>query len=59
MAMWGVKDAMKGMRTGQVDEAWAREHHDLWLDDVKAGRVPAQRSGAGGGAAMAPMTPQG
>jgi len=59
MAMWGVKDAMKGMRTGQVDEAWAREHHDLWLDDVKAGRVPAQRSGAGSGAAMAPMTPQG
>ena len=44
MAMWGVKDAMKGMRTGQVDEAWAKEHHAHWHDDVKSGKVPAQRS---------------
>jgi formate dehydrogenase subunit gamma len=58
MAMWGVKDAMKGMRTGQVDEAWAKEHHELWHDDVKAGRVPAQRSGAGGAPGLAPMSPQ-
>jgi formate dehydrogenase subunit gamma len=59
MAMWGVKDAMKGMRTGQVDEAWAKEHHQMWHDDVKAGRVPAQRSGAGGAPGLAPVTPQG
>jgi formate dehydrogenase subunit gamma len=59
MAMWGVKDAMKGMRTGQVDEAWAKEHHEMWHDDVKAGRVPAQRSAAGGAPGLAPMTPQG
>jgi formate dehydrogenase subunit gamma len=60
MAMWGVKDAMKGMRTGQVDEAWAKEHHEMWHDDVKAGRVPAQRKGALSGApGLAPVTPQG
>jgi formate dehydrogenase subunit gamma len=33
------------MRTGYVDEAWAKEHHELWYDDVKAGKMPAQRSG--------------
>jgi formate dehydrogenase subunit gamma len=27
-----------------VDEAWAKEHHELWYDDVKAGKIPAQRS---------------
>ena len=59
MAMWGVKDAMKGMRTGHVDEAWAKEHHQMWHDDVKAGRVPAVRSASAGGAGLAPVTPQG
>jgi formate dehydrogenase subunit gamma len=32
------------MRTGYVDEGWAKEHHELWYDDVKAGKIPAQRS---------------
>jgi formate dehydrogenase subunit gamma len=32
------------MRSGYVDEAWAHEHHDLWLQDIKAGKIPAQRS---------------
>ena len=59
MGMWGVKDAMKGMRTGLVDEAWAKEHHQMWHDDVKAGRVPAVRSASAGGAGLAPVTPQG
>ena len=42
----GTEGAFQGMRTGYVDETWAREHHELWYDDVKAGRVPAQRSPA-------------
>ncbi len=46
MGTIGVKDAYKAMRTGYVDEGWAREHHELWYDDVKAGKIPAQRSGA-------------
>ena len=41
----GMKGAYQGMRTGYVDEAWAKEHHQLWYDDVKAGKIPAQRSG--------------
>lgn len=49
----GVEGAYEGMRHGYVDEAWAKEHHDLWLDDVKAGRVGSQAgaSGASTGAA--------
>jgi formate dehydrogenase subunit gamma len=27
-----------------VDEAWAKEHHEYWYDDVKAGKIPTQRS---------------
>ena len=40
----GVKGAYSGMRTGYVSEGWAREHHSLWADDVRAGRIPAQRT---------------
>lgn len=40
----GMKGALDGMRTGYVDEGWAKEHHELWYDDIKAGRIPAQRS---------------
>jgi formate dehydrogenase subunit gamma len=39
-----VKDAYQAMRTGYVDETWAKEHHELWLDDIQAGKIPAQRS---------------
>jgi formate dehydrogenase subunit gamma len=27
-----------------VDETWAKEHHELWYDDVKAGKIPSQRT---------------
>jgi formate dehydrogenase subunit gamma len=40
----GTRGALQGMRTGYCDEAWAKEHHELWYDDVKAGKIPAQRS---------------
>ena len=41
----GMEGAYKAMRTGRVDEAWAKEHHEYWYDDIKAGRIPAQRGG--------------
>lgn len=44
MGTVGVKGAYGAMKTGYVDEAWAKEHHELWYDDVKAGKIPAQRS---------------
>jgi formate dehydrogenase subunit gamma len=44
MGTIGTKGAYGAMRTGYVDEAWAKEHHELWYDDIKAGKIPAQRS---------------
>lgn len=44
MGTIGVKGALGAMKTGYVDEAWAKEHHELWYNDVKAGKIPAQRS---------------
>ena len=46
MGTLGMKGAFSAMRTGYVDDAWAREHHSLWADDVRAGKIPAQRSAA-------------
>jgi formate dehydrogenase subunit gamma len=40
----GMKDAYAAMKTGQVDEGWAKEHHALWYDDIQAGRIPAPRT---------------
>ena len=40
----GMKDAYKAMETGYVDEGWAKEHHALWYEDIKSGKVPAQRT---------------
>ncbi len=44
MGTIGTRGAFKAMKTGYVNEGWAKEHHALWLDDVKAGKIPAQRS---------------
>ncbi len=40
----GMDGAYKAMKTGYVDETWAKEHHAYWYDDVKAGHISAQRS---------------
>ncbi|PJI96415.1 formate dehydrogenase gamma subunit [Acidovorax sp. 69] len=44
MGTVGMRGAYKAMRTGYVSEAWAKEHHELWHDDVQAGKIPRQRS---------------
>ena len=41
----GVEGAYGNMRDGVTDEAWAKEHHEYWYNDVKAGKA------AGGGPA--------
>ena len=43
----GMTGAYSAMRTGYVDEAWAHEHHQLWADDIAAGKIPSQRSAPG------------
>lgn len=44
MGTLGMEGALNAMRTGYVDEAWAREHHAYWAEDVRCGKIPAQRS---------------
>lgn len=44
MGTIGMAGAYNAMKTGYVDETWAKEHHELWYDDIQAGKIPAQRS---------------
>ncbi len=48
----GMKGALDAMRTGYVDETWAKEHHEYWYNDVKSGKVAG--AGEGVAPAMAP-----
>lgn len=41
MGTIGVEGAYQSMRTGYVDEIWAKEHHLYWYEEVKSGKVPA------------------
>lgn len=43
----GMEGAFDAMGSGQVEEEWAREHHGLWLAEVKGERPAAQRRGHG------------
>jgi formate dehydrogenase subunit gamma len=36
----GMQGALAAMKTGYVDETWAKEHHQHWYDEVKAGKRP-------------------
>ncbi len=36
MGTVAVEGALEGMVTGQVDESWAKQHHELWYEEVKA-----------------------
>ena len=44
MGTIGMEGAFKAMKTGYVDETWAKEHHELWHNDIKAGKIPAHRT---------------
>ena len=36
----GIEGAFEAMGTGTVDVNWAREHHNLWLEEIRAGSQP-------------------
>lgn len=38
MGTIGVEGAYENMRVGYTDEAWAKEHHEYWYNDVMAGK---------------------
>jgi formate dehydrogenase subunit gamma len=48
----GVEGALEGMTRGEVDENWAREHHDLWAEEVLGAASDAPSSD------QAPDTPK-
>ena len=39
----GMEGAFDAMGSGEVDEAWAHQHHSIWLDEVKAREKEAPR----------------
>lgn len=46
MGTIGTQGAYQGMREGYVDETWAKEHHEMWYDEVKSGKAPQKPVGA-------------
>ena len=57
MGTIGVQGSYEAMRTGSVDETWAREHHELWYNEVK--NRPAKTAAGGAVPAGAPHMKEG
>ncbi len=56
MGTLGMEGAYDAMRTGYVDDAWAKEHHDIWYDEIQSGKVPRVRSKEGDEKVVVPTT---
>ena len=41
----GMEGAIAAVTSGEVDENWAKEHHSLWVEEVKAEQKSAGKSG--------------
>jgi formate dehydrogenase subunit gamma len=54
----GMQGAYKAMREGYVDDAWAREHHDIWYQQVVEGKVPRIRAPEHDGDPVPPAAPK-
>ena len=54
MGTLGMAGALDAMKTGVVDESWAKEHHEIWYDEqVKAGNVGKAGTADGAVASLA------
>src|SRR5690606_8541825 len=42
MGTIGMEGSFEAMKTGEVDESWAKEHHEIWYEEEVVGK---QRSG--------------
>ncbi len=42
----GTEGALEGMTTGYVDENWAKQHHDLWYEEVRQGGAKVRTADA-------------
>lgn len=54
----GTEGTYQGMKTGYVDDNWAKHHHELWLDDVNSGKIPRDRTAVAADAALATKSVQ-
>lgn len=52
----GTEGALEGMTRGKVDVNWARQHHDLWYEQLQAKGVKAMPADSGGARQGAPET---
>jgi formate dehydrogenase subunit gamma len=57
MGTIGVEHTYENMREGYADEAWAKEHHRYWYEEVKSGRREASGGAVPAGAPHAPRDP--
>ncbi len=47
LAALGVAGAFQAMVSGKVDENWAKQHHELWYEELKAqGKIPGEPAAA-------------
>ena len=53
LGLWGVEGSLEAMTRGQVDENWARQHHDLWYENL-AETASRPEPGVTGGTAPKP-----
>ncbi len=42
----GMEGAYDAMGSGEVDEAWAEQHHSIWLEEYKAAEGSAPENSA-------------
>lgn len=47
MGTIGMEGAFEAMSTGYVDDAWAKEHHDIWYTEIESGKVARVRTDKG------------
>lgn len=47
----GMEGAFSAMGSGEVDVNWAKEHHNLWLEEIRAEQVDAGKHSPPGAAA--------
>ena len=50
----GSEGAFEGMVTGEVDEGWARQHHNVWLEEIQHGQGTTRHEAPQGRSAEAP-----
>jgi formate dehydrogenase subunit gamma len=50
----GTEGVWEGMVGGEVDEAFAKQHHDLWYEEVKGGASTSESAPAGDVSAATP-----